>query len=283
MNVDLPDWPRPHFQPGGGDAFVFFAVYGQFSANVQVSAETYRTAGVPEGFEVRKLNREQTPHFPFSASSIGELLQPKCPARFAAIQEVPECMLIQGVAADPPNLNYLRDVIGLVQYFLDNGGVAAMDPQQLRLHDAGCWREEIFEPQPPELMHHVTLLVSDSGAVGATRLGAENGRPRSLIRGSDAVAGKPASRLWIRTRGMRKFGRPDLSVRKVPCENEAAVIAMCQRLIRQQAGGALIAEGQEILADNLPRGLICHHTGSFEDPDFNNVHVELQWPGDSPA
>jgi hypothetical protein len=30
--------------------------------------------------------------------------------------------------------------------------------------------------------------------------------------------------------------------------------------------------------DSLPAGLMCHHGGSVEDPDFNNVHVEIRWP-----
>jgi hypothetical protein len=24
--------------------------------------------------------------------------------------------------------------------------------------------------------------------------------------------------------------------------------------------------------------LICHQAGSLDDPEFNNVHVEIRWP-----
>ncbi len=122
VSPDLPDWERSLYQPGGGDAFLFFAVYGQFQTDLQISGSTYRTAGVPEGVDVRKLDRAQSPDFPFDSGPIGKLLEPEQPALFAAIQEVPEGTIIQGVVPDPPDLNYLRDTAGLVMYFLDHGG-----------------------------------------------------------------------------------------------------------------------------------------------------------------
>jgi hypothetical protein len=27
----------------------------------------------------------------------------------------------------------------------------------------------------------------------------------------------------------------------------------------------------------LPKAMICHHQGDLNDPDFNNVHVEIVW------
>jgi hypothetical protein len=67
-------------------------------------------------------------------------------------------------------------------------------------------------------------------------------------------------------------------LRHVPRTQQVAAIDLCNRFIQLQAQGALIAEGQEIRMDSLPAGLMCHHGGSVEDPDFNNVHVEIRWP-----
>lgn len=247
MTFNLNPWPRPRFEPGGGDAFLFFAVYGQFPAEIQVSGEAYRTAGVPEGLSLRKLNRAESPEFPFTGGPIGELLQPKRPALFAEIQRVPECLVFQGTIADPPDLNYLRDSIGLLMYLLDHGGVGVMDPMQFRLHDAASWRSEVFDPDPPQLHQHAVILWSK----------------------------EPGSTKWFHTRGLRKFGRPDLSMHRVPSEHEAAAIEMFNRFILLQAEGGRIREGAEIRMAGLPSGLTCHHRGSFDDPDFNNVHVEF--------
>ncbi len=284
MTGDLPDWPRSQYQPGGAEAFLFFAVYGRFTTVLQIPGAVYRTAGLPAGITIRKLSRAQSPEFPFSTGPIGELLQPKQPALFAALQEAPECAIIQGAVPDPSNLNYLRDTVGLVMFFLENGGVAVMDPQQFKLYDAARWRAEIFEPEPPHLNRHVVILVSEerghsSPAPGVEEEGAEGQLVSSLAPPAAAgVAPTAAGRLWIHTRGLHKFGRPDLSVRHVPRGQQVAAIELCNRFIQLQAQGGLISEGQEIRMASLPPGLVCHHTGRIEDPDFNNVHVEMRWP-----
>lgn len=247
MALELISWPRPRFEPGGGDAFLFFAIYGKFSDDVQVSGQRYRTAGTPDGIDIRKLNRTQSSEFPFSSGSIEKVLQPYNPALFAEIQSVPECLILQGTIPDPRSLEYLRDTIGLVTCFLDNGGIAIIDPQQFALYDAKTWHEEIFDPQPPNLKKHVIILFSD----------------------------EPDGSRWYHTRGLRKFGRPDLSMHGVRPEYKSVVIEMFNRFILLQAEGHRIAEGQEIRTASLPSGLICHHGGSVDDPDFNNVHVQI--------
>jgi hypothetical protein len=77
---------------------------------------------------------------------------------------------------------------------------------------------------------------------------------------------------------MRKFGRPDLSVHRVPPQDRDAVIDLFERFIELQACGGTIEEGQAIRMKTLPAGMICSHRGDLQDPDFNNVHVEITPP-----
>jgi hypothetical protein len=76
---------------------------------------------------------------------------------------------------------------------------------------------------------------------------------------------------------LRKFGRPDLSVHNVPPSLQEGVIDLCNRFIEFQAFGGVIEEGQGIRMRGLPEGMTCHHGGDLDDPDFNNVHVEITW------
>ncbi|HWY75685.1 MAG TPA: hypothetical protein VN281_08705 [Verrucomicrobiae bacterium] len=168
----------------------------------------------------------------------------------ANIEKAPGCLVMQGEVTDPPNLNYLRDCIGLVTFFMDHGGVAVTDAQQIRFFDAAEWRREFFEPGTSNVHRHVSILFSDEESGGR----------------------------WYHTRGLRKFGRPDLSLHNVPDQYEKAAIELCGRFIELQAVGGRIPEGQEIRMASLPGGLVCHHKGSLEGPDFNNVHVEVQFP-----
>jgi hypothetical protein len=105
------------------------------------------------------------------------------------------------------------------------------------------WRGVIFAPDKPQPRLHVNVFH-----------GAEDNET-----------------VWLHSRGMRAFGRPDLSIRYVPQHAMAAASELCNRLIETQAYGAVIPDGPL-------EGMIAHTTGSLEDPEFDNVHIELAWP-----
>lgn len=81
---------------------------------------------------------------------------------------------------------------------------------------------------------------------------------------------------WLHTRGMLKFGRPDLSMRGVARGSEGLYLELFNRFIAFQALGGVIEEGQEVRMAGLDSGLRCYHAGSPDDPDFNNLHVEIR-------
>ena len=55
-------------------------------------------------------------------------------------------------------------------------------------------------------------------------------------------------------------------------------VQLCNRFIEFQAEGGRIPEGQEVRMATLPTGLTCRHRGQIDDPEFNNVHVEIRFP-----
>ena len=250
MNDDLPIWERSHFQPAEGRAFLLYVVYGRFPKEITLSRSKYRSAGLPPGFELRRLERAKHGPLPFTDAKYGKVVPDA--ALFARLGEAPECGVLQGEIANPPDLNYLRDVIGLTTYLLDHGGMAVANPQQFELYDPGRWHREVFEPGDASVSQHVKILYSDDA----------DGR-------------------WYHTRGMRKFGRPDLSVCAVPEPYFDGVVELCNRFVQMQAMGVCIPEGQEVRMKSLPPGLRCHHAGSLDDPEFNNVHVDIAWPRDN--
>jgi len=160
MTNSLTTWERPRFELGGSNAMVFYVLYGEFPINLTVSASAYRTAGLPEDVELRKLSRAQRPVFPFTDGDFAKTAGAENPGLFAKLQTVPECSILQGQVADPKDLNYLRDAIGLATWFLDHGGGAIMDVQQLRLFDPTAWKSNFFEPARPVLLKHVVILHS---------------------------------------------------------------------------------------------------------------------------
>lgn len=107
---------------------------------------------------MRKLERSEHGPLPFAAE-YGKVIQDA--ALLARTGEATECGVVQGEIPNPPDLNYLRDVIGLTIYLLDHGGFAVADPQQFELYDAGRWHRDIFDPGTPNVSRHVKILFSD--------------------------------------------------------------------------------------------------------------------------
>ena len=153
------------------------------------------------------------------------------PALAARVAAAPQAMIIRAEVERPESPAYLRHAIGLAQLLLDHGGVAVHDVQTLRWYTPEEWRAELFDDvlRPHA---HVVILTSVDGDLA-----------------------------WIHTRGLRKLGRPDLSVRAPQARRDDA-IALVNREIVSLARGGHVA-GATIVGD-------------LDDPDYNNVHVELR-------
>jgi hypothetical protein len=234
---------------------VFYVVFGVFDLTRPLSRSKYRTSGMPDWLELVSYNRQQNADVftSYQSGPLWAVLNRDSPLTAYEAERAPQCVGIRGEPTDPPTLDYFRDTIGIVAWLLDAGGVAVYDPQMLRLWSADTWREEAFEPDGPNPNRHTAILVSED----------ENGTS------------------WYHTRGMRKFGRPDLSVHRVGTENADGVTLLIKRFVQHQALGGVIPQGQAVQMKVLPPGGICQHRGDRNDPDFNNVHVEIEWPGDA--
>ena len=248
----MHSWARSHFRPGGGDALISYLIFGEWGQMAPCSRSRYDTPGLPAGLEAVLLLRSQKPDA-FEAwenGPFGRLLQEA--GLLEAVSGAPAMLQVQGSVSDPDSLAYLRDTIGVVTCLLDQGGVGILDPQALKWWSPAEWTADIFAAHEPQPRRHVVILVSeDEGNSGLS---------------------------WYHTRGMRKFGRPDLSIHAVPRDLEPAVVDLFNRFIEMEAFGAIVEEGQPIRMASLPDGLTCHHRGDLDDPDFNNVHIEIVWP-----
>jgi len=252
----LKDWTRSFYQPNGGDPFLFYVVYGSVDLAAPLSPDTYRSNGLPDGLEAMRYTADEHADVVsgFREGYLWEQLLRDEPAFASQIASAGECVVLRGAPSDSQSLNYLRDTVGLLIHFLDHGGVCIYDPQMFQWWKPEDWRKRIFEPAGPVPRHHVVILTSDEDT---------------------------DQRTWFHTRGMRKFGRPDLSLHEVAPSSHAAVIDLFNRFIEHQAFGAVVPEGQSIRIASLPHGMTCHHAGSLEDPDFNNVHLEIRWPAEA--
>ncbi len=250
--VTLMGWPRQFYQAGGGHPQLFYKVHGDLSKGIKLDPKKYRCAGIPAGVEVSTLARADAPEpFAFGLDApFSDRLANDHPDVLRAARDSSHCLLLKGVIEDPNSLNYWRDTIGFLMCLLDQGGVAIFDPYKLDWWTPAEWSQQAFEPNGPEQRAHVVILVSDDE--------------------------KNPGKYWIHTRGLIKFGRPDLSIRAVTDELVAPAEEVCNRFIDLSANGGVVNDGQPLKMASWPAGWACFHGGDFDDPDFNNVHMEIR-------
>ena len=249
----LPDWPRDHYRRTEQKAVLFYVAFGEFVPQLTLDVTKFRSSGLPPGCELTVLTRSKHKDYISNLCEgyVWNELRRERPELASNALAASACAALKGELDDPPTLNYFRDAIRVLAYLLEQGGCALYDPLQLRWWSPMEWRLEVFEPQQPRFNQHVVILTSEEDAAGTT---------------------------WVHTRGLRKFARPEISVHHVGPIHLSAVIDLCDRFIHFQRRGGVIEEGQEVRVNGLPRGGIARHGGHLDDPNFNNIHVEIVWP-----
>ena len=249
------EWPRPYWAPGEDSALLVFFIFGRFPEEIVLPAARYGSNGLPEGMEMHRYPNETLATwegYPLRGA-LGEVLEHDAPIAFDAAKQAPEVIRISGTLDDRASLDYLRDTLGVLAALLDIGGDVVVDPQILSLFDAPAWRERYLVDGGAPPRNHVVILAHDEEGGNA----------------------------WVRTRGMRKFGRPDLSIRGVPRKDLNIAGALCERLVELNALGGHLADGQELEVEGIAGPLHCTHGGGLDDPQFNNTYVEVRWPAGS--
>lgn len=247
-----PDWTRPHWSRDEARAMLVYFVFGEFAAEPKLDLSAHASGGLPKGVEILRIPKDRLAHWDGHPlrGALGEILREGNPGAFEAARKAPECLMLRGELPDSDSLAYLRDTQGMVAALLDAGGVAVVDPQILEMFSAGDWRARYADDAIAAPRNHVLILCQDDANGSA----------------------------WIKTRGMRKFARPDVSIRRVPQAEVQRAGAVAAQLVELQARGMRFGDGSVVEAEGLPDGLKITRGGSLDDPEFNNTHLELVWP-----
>ena len=252
--MSAPAWPRPQWQDSGDDAFLLWFVFGDFADDLVIDANRYRTRGTPPGIDVvRYVNREleRWDGYPL-AGTLGRLLWDEDARVFERAKSARDCTMLRGSIRDPADLDALRDVVGSITALCDSGGVAVVDPQILSMFGAAEWRRRYFADDAFRTRDHVLILCSEDE--------------------------HNAGRAWVHTRGLRKFARPDVSIRNVPPATASVAGELAERFANFQAMGGIVDESREVEVSGVPHGMKIRVTGAPDDPEFNNRHLALRWP-----
>jgi hypothetical protein len=252
MPLDLLTWLRPNFVANAGEPFLLFAAFGALDLAVPIDRAKYRAAGVPKACELLLYERQRQPtsfqHL-WQSHAWG-LAAAESSGLAEAANAAPQFAILRGHIKNSETLDYLRDVVGIVQYLCDRGASTVFDPQAFQFWSAADWKDRLFAPAAPVPHEHVIILETpDDGADTA----------------------------WIHTQGLRKFGRPDLSVRAVGSAQRERIVELFNHLVEHLAGGGTILDGERVTFAGLPPGGVFQVDTWLDHPEFHNAHVELVW------
>jgi hypothetical protein len=261
MNEPISDWPRPHFELSGRAAELMYLVVGPPPVGeLQISRTRHHVNHIPSELQVSSHQRSDDRAWfegwfahPLGAEIDVHFLEPD------RVRSADQLTIVRGSFPDPTDLNYLRNTIGVVSAIADAGPAEAIfDVYALTWWRPGDWRQQfVGSPDAFRIGDHVGVIVTDD--------------PQH----------HPG--LWTHTRGMRKFGRPELQIRHLPGDYSTRNPAVrdsgdiLSGIASYLAQGAVVRDGQTMHLPNLDATVTFVETPDDSDTTrhFNNAALEI--------
>jgi hypothetical protein len=244
-------WQRNYFDKPYNNPFLFYVLFGTNNiSQLKPSKNKHNINGMPEELEIinySKENDEQKIYIEgFYKGYLGKCLEEKNGELYKRIISCNNVTVITGEFVDSETFDYLRNTIGIIQALIETEITVILDMQIIKWFEPNEWSEKYFKPKSPQVFDHVNILYSN-----------ENGG------------------LWLHTRGMRKFGRPDLSIRNIVENKMELGIEIINRFIEIFAYGLIPNETKEIKIKGMEKGVFGKILGGYENIDFNNYYFEM--------
>ena len=184
----VPTWKREHPAAVGRDAHVLFVCFatGQLRDNVKLQVNRFGISCV-ESFHavetrehLRESNREWFDNW--RSGPVRNIATQDLRGDLAALDAADRCFTFEVTVADPPDLAHLQSIWALTRWFSARGATTVLDAHAMR------WLgpHEVADPSEPF----------------------DAKREISLIFETDPT--EPNGGHVLHTRGLRKFGRPDI-------------------------------------------------------------------------
>lgn len=245
------DYERPYYEDLNYPPLLYYVIFGVTGEDMSVSRERHHVDAIPEGLDCISYNREEHDEYMSSMLDgvLGEMLDEGNHDLYETVKNTDKWVVLRGEMKQDADLNYMRNVIGMIQATLESGALGVLDLQTFSLFSPQEWTDKIFS-QEFDPYKHVVILAS--------------------VAEDDS--------LWLHTRGMRKFGRPDISMEHVDQKQIEDAAQVIDQLIYYGVLGAFFSRHTKVHTHN---GLSCvvkpQFVDDFDNPDFNNSYFRILW------
>lgn len=239
---------RQYYADIGYKPFLFFVIFGVTADDIHPSRSRHHVNRLPESLEISMLNRPEHSEYidGFFSGEMGKVLRESSAELYEKCLASENCIIIKGRIEEDSSLDYMRNVIGIIQSLMEEGAAGVLDLPTFSIYSPPSWKDRFFEKEV-NAQNHVKILYSQE-----------------------------PDGYWLHTRGMAEFGRPDFSIM-------GAEIGQFDEF-RQILDQMIFYGGQGVLFDGEFR--LHTHSGNayvinsrfmddFDNDDFNNAYCEV--------
>ena len=242
---------RPHYEDLNYHPLLFYVIFGVNGDELNVSRERHHVDEFPDGLDLISYQKPEHQEYmtELIGGALGEILDAGNHALYEAIKNTEQWVIIRGEVQQDADLNYMRNAIGFVQALVETGAVGVLDLQTFMLYTPEEWTDIIFSKEFDPYAH-VTILASAM----------EDGT------------------FWLHTRGMRKFGRPDISMEGVAEDKVEHAAQVINQMIYYGALGVFFSKPTKLHTHIGPTYVVNpSFVEDFDNPDFNNSYYQIVW------
>ena len=239
---------RKYFQDIGYKPFLFFVIFGVSGEELEVSRERHKVDELPEGLDLRTFTRERNGDWidGWFTGAFEAVLKAADPGLFDRCRRAEKCTVLQGYVQKDSTLDYMKNAIGILQAFAEQGALGILDPQTITLYAPEQWTEKFFGREV-NAQNHVQILYSEE-----------------------------ADGYWLHTRGMAEFGRPDIGMYGVPEEKLHDYGRLMGQMIYYGGQGVFFDKDTRLHTSD-GRAYVIHpaFVNDFENEDYNNAYYKV--------
>ena len=239
---------RQYYEDIGYKPFLFYVVFGVSGDELEVSRTKHNVDGLPEGLDIISLARPEHSDYidGLIGGGIGEHLKKADSALYESCKACDKVVIMRGEIADDSTLDYMRNLIGICEAFIDKGAKGILDLQTFTLYSPKEWTDRFFG-KDVNAQNHVLIMFS-----------------------------KEDDRYWIHTRGMAEFGRPDYGISKVPEDKLEDYKQVIDQMVFYGGQGLVFKGSAKLHTFNGKTFRVAtEFVNDFDNDDYNNAYYNV--------
>lgn len=239
---------RQYYEDIGYKPFLFYVVFGVSGDELEVSRTKHNVDGMPEGLDIISLARPDHSDYidGLIGGGIGEHLKKADSDLYEACRVCDKVVIMRGEIADDSTLDYMRNLIGICEAFIDKGAKGILDLQTFTLYSPKEWTDRFFG-KDVNAQNHVLIMFS-----------------------------KEDDGYWIHTRGMAEFGRPDYGISKVPEDKLEDYKQVIDQMVFYGGQGLVFKGSAKLHTFNGKTFRVStEFVNDFDNDDYNNAYYNV--------